>query len=80
MIAHTLHRHEPPVTDKSVEVVFEDDALIVINKPAGVPVHPAGRYNYNSVIEIMRYDRNGFAPLRKFGSSAFNRLRHNIYD
>ena len=31
--------------------------MIVINKPAGVPVHPAGRYNYNSVVEIMRADR-----------------------
>lgn len=31
--------------------------MIVINKPAGVPVHPAGRYNYNSVIEIMRAER-----------------------
>jgi len=31
--------------------------MIVINKPAGVPVHPAGRYNYNSVVEIMRAQR-----------------------
>ena len=31
--------------------------MIVISKPAGVPVHPAGRYNYNSIIEIMRAER-----------------------
>lgn len=31
--------------------------MIVINKPAGVPVHPAGRYNYNSIIEVMRAER-----------------------
>ena len=31
--------------------------MIVINKPAGVPVHPAGRYNCNSIIEIMRAER-----------------------
>lgn len=31
--------------------------MIVINKPAGVPVHPAGRYNYNSIVEIMRAER-----------------------
>ena len=38
--------------------------MIVINKPAGVPVHPAGRYNYNSVVEIMRAERgHGFSPL-----------------
>jgi len=38
--------------------------MIVINKPAGVPVHPAGRYNFNSVIEIMRAERgNHWNPL-----------------
>lgn len=64
MIAHTLHRHEPPVTETPIKIVFEDNCLIVINKPAGVPVHPAGRYNFNSVIEIMKFERNGVAPLR----------------
>ena len=38
--------------------------MIVINKPAGVPVHPAGRYNFNSVVEIMRAERgSGWNPL-----------------
>ena len=38
--------------------------MIVINKPAGVPVHPAGRYNYNSIVEIMRAERGyGWNPL-----------------
>ncbi|KAF2161002.1 hypothetical protein M409DRAFT_70076 [Zasmidium cellare ATCC 36951] len=57
VISHTLHRHEPPVTAQPIGIVHEDDGLIIINKPAGVPVHPAGRYNYNSVIEIMRAER-----------------------
>lgn len=57
VVSHTLHRHEPPVTGKPIKIVHEDDDMIVINKPAGVPVHPAGRYNYNSVIEIMRAER-----------------------
>ena len=58
VISHTLHRHEPPVTGKAIGIVYEDNDLIVINKPAGVPVHPAGRYNYNSIIEIMRAERS----------------------
>ncbi|TKA74502.1 hypothetical protein B0A49_06573, partial [Cryomyces minteri] len=57
IISHTLHRHEPPVTAQPIGIVHEDNDMIVINKPAGVPVHPAGRYNYNSIIEIMRADR-----------------------
>ncbi|WEW61246.1 DRAP deaminase [Emydomyces testavorans] len=64
MISHTLHRHEPPVTSLPIGVIHEDDEMIVIDKPAGVPVHPAGRYNYNSIVEIMRAERgNGFNPL-----------------
>lgn len=59
-----MHRHEPPVTAQPVGIVHEDDDMIVINKPAGVPVHPAGRYNYNSVVEIMRAERgHGWNPL-----------------
>ncbi|KAF1847006.1 DRAP deaminase [Cucurbitaria berberidis CBS 394.84] len=64
VISHTLHRHEPPCTAKSIGIVHEDDDLIVIDKPAGMPVHPAGRYNFNSIIEIMRADRGyGWNPL-----------------
>lgn len=64
MISHTLHRHEPPVTAQPIGIVHEDEDVVVINKPAGVPVHPAGRYNYNSLIEIMRAERGqGFTPL-----------------
>lgn len=57
VISHTLHRHEPPVTALPISVLHEDEDMIVINKPSGVPVHPAGRYNYNSVVEIMRAER-----------------------
>ncbi|KAG9240615.1 pseudouridine synthase [Calycina marina] len=64
IISHTLHRHEPPVTALPITVLHEDNDMIVINKPAGVPVHPAGRYNFNSVIEIMRAERgHQFNPL-----------------
>ncbi|KAL9099762.1 MAG: hypothetical protein Q9163_004780, partial [Psora crenata] len=58
VISHTLHRHEPPVTAQAIGIVHEDNDMIVINKPAGVPVHPAGRYNYNSIVEIMRAERS----------------------
>lgn len=57
MISHTMHRHEPPSTAQPVGIVHEDNDMIVINKPAGLPVHPAGRYRFNSIMEIMRADR-----------------------
>ncbi|KAK8209829.1 pseudouridine synthase [Phyllosticta capitalensis] len=58
LMSHTTHRHEPPVTAEAIGVVHEDDDMIIINKPAGVPVHPAGRYMYNSLVEIMRAERH----------------------
>ncbi|KAL2264463.1 hypothetical protein VTK26DRAFT_28 [Humicola hyalothermophila] len=62
-ISHTTHRHEPPVTAEPITVIHEDDDMVVINKPSGVPVHPAGRYNFNSVVEIMKAERGpGFQP------------------
>ena len=64
VVSHTLHRHEPPVTAQPIRVISETDSMIVIDKPAGVPVHPAGRYNYNSIVEIMRAERHyAFNPL-----------------
>ncbi|KAF2157568.1 pseudouridine synthase [Myriangium duriaei CBS 260.36] len=64
LISHTLHRHEPPVSAEKVGIVSETNDMLVINKPAGIPVHPAGRYNYNSIVEILRSERgHGFNPL-----------------
>ncbi|KKK12465.1 pseudouridine synthase [Aspergillus rambellii] len=54
VISHTLHRHEPPVTGNEIGIIHEDDDLLVIDKPAGVPVHSTGRYHFNSIIEILR--------------------------
>ncbi|KAJ2966039.1 hypothetical protein NUW58_g10766 [Xylaria curta] len=57
LVSHTIHRHEPPVSAAPIGILHEDDDMIVINKPSGIPVHPAGRYNYNSVVEIMKSER-----------------------
>jgi tRNA pseudouridine synthase 9 len=64
VISHTMHRHEPPCTATPIGIVHEDEDMIVIDKPAGMPVHPAGRYNFNSIIEVLRADRGySFNPL-----------------
>jgi tRNA pseudouridine synthase 9 len=63
MIRHVQHRHEPPVSPTEVGIVAENDELLVINKPAGVPVHPAGRFFFNSVMELLRAERGAsFIP------------------
>lgn len=76
VISHTLHRHEPPVTAQPIRVIHESEEMIVIDKPAGVPVHPAGRYNHNSVVEILKAERGlGFKP---FPCNRLDRLTSGV--
>ena len=53
-LSHTVIRDEPSVPHADVEVLHEDDGLLVINKPAGVPVHHAGRFRRNTLVEILQ--------------------------
>ncbi|CAO3626613.1 unnamed protein product [Cunninghamella blakesleeana] len=58
IIGHKIHRHEPPVIDTPIKIVYEEDDLLVVDKPGGIPVHPAGRYRHNSVVHILRKEKN----------------------
>jgi RluA family pseudouridine synthase len=39
---------EPPVSNQ-VKFLFEDEAIVVVNKPAPLPMHPGGRFNRNTL-------------------------------
>lgn len=56
LISHRMHRHEPPVTSRPIEIVHQDDDYVVINKPSGIPVHPTGRYRHNTVTWVLEHD------------------------
>jgi len=43
-----------PVIATDIRVLYEDDDLLVVVKPAPMPVHPSGRYNKHSLTEIAR--------------------------
>ncbi|KAI8064401.1 pseudouridine synthase [Gongronella butleri] len=55
IVGHEIHRHEPPVPDSEVRIVHESPDLMVIDKPAGIPVHSAGRYRFNTIVSILRH-------------------------
>jgi RluA family pseudouridine synthase len=44
---------EPPI-DCRYAVVYEDDDLLVVDKPAPLPCHPGGRYFRNSLWSLLR--------------------------
>ena len=78
-ITHRVHRHELPiyihtVTSKSfIDILYNTNSnknhslhsLIIINKPSSIPVHPCGRYKYNTI--TFRY------------SQYYNQLLHPLH-
>ncbi|KAI8605597.1 hypothetical protein EDD21DRAFT_299330, partial [Dissophora ornata] len=53
IVAHDIHRHEPPVANLPVKVVRQDDGVIIVDKPSSIPVHPSGRFRHNTVLHIL---------------------------
>ena len=43
-----------PDVNAAIEILHEDAALIVVNKPAPLPMHPSGRYHRNTLEWILR--------------------------
>lgn len=53
---------ETPVpTD--IPIIYEDEHLLVVSKPAGLPVHPTARYHKNTLIVMLKEQREGFLSL-----------------
>jgi 23S rRNA pseudouridine1911/1915/1917 synthase len=46
---------DPVPTD--VPVLYEDEYLLAVNKPAHLPVHPSARYHKNTLIKVMQRER-----------------------
>ncbi|CDW56260.1 PseudoU synth 2 domain containing protein [Trichuris trichiura] len=55
LIRHMCHRHELPVLDRQVTIIENTDDLLVVDKPCSLPIHPCGRYYFNSLTQILKY-------------------------
>ncbi|TWU58065.1 RluA family pseudouridine synthase [Rubripirellula reticaptiva] len=51
---HTMHDVCEPDVAPEVVVLHEDDAIIVVDKPAPMPVHPSGRFNRNTLLCLLQ--------------------------
>ncbi|XP_055839561.1 pseudouridylate synthase RPUSD2-like isoform X2 [Episyrphus balteatus] len=58
LLANIVHRHEVPVTSQPITIVHMDEDIVVVNKPASIPVHPCGRYRHNTVVFILAKEYN----------------------
>jgi 23S rRNA pseudouridine1911/1915/1917 synthase len=45
---------EEPSAPRELPILYEDEAMIAINKPPGLPVHPSASYHRNTVSFILR--------------------------
>lgn len=45
--------------DVELRVLYEDEHLVAIDKPAGVPVHPTARYHQSTVVKLLEASRGG---------------------
>ncbi|QIF02210.1 sulfurtransferase [Roseimicrobium sp. ORNL1] len=50
---HKLGEITEPDVNVSINILHEDEAIIVLNKPAPLPVHPGGRFNRNTLRHIL---------------------------
>ena len=46
------HLVEPGVS-ADLRLLYEDEAIVVLHKPAPLPVHPGGRFNRNTLLHIL---------------------------
>lgn len=53
----TQHSTAPvvePTVNAAITLVYEDESVLVLNKPAPLPMHPCGRFSRNSLMEILQ--------------------------
>lgn len=61
------HKHEPPVKQwcdeevdipgkkvAGIDIVYEDENVLVLDKPNGIPIHPTGQFYQNTLTEILK--------------------------
>lgn len=62
-MTHLVIRKENPIIDQKLNIVFEDDDYLVVDKPSSWPVHVCGGYQFNTLHRIMM-DEYGYSELK----------------
>lgn len=80
---HRLPASFEPAVNSDIRVLHEDSALVVVNKPAPLPLHPSGRFNRNSLQWILNevYHPQNLRPIHRLDANTtglviFARTRH----
>ena len=57
---------KPPVP-ATYELIHEDDSIVVVNKPSGLPTMPAGGFLDNTLLALVREQYPEASPLHRLG-------------
>ena len=63
VVSQVFHRHENDILDSRCDIIFEDEDLLVVNKPSSWPVYPISNYKFNTLLYILMKE-HGFRDLR----------------
>ena len=64
IICETKCSEKIPPVEIPLDIIYEDEDIIVINKPAGMPIHPSMNNYYNSLANALAwyYQKQGSTP------------------
>ena len=67
----TITWNRPPWNEPQVPtnfaIVFEDDSILVVDKPSGLPTMPAGGFLDQTLLALIRREYPGASPLHRLG-------------
>jgi 23S rRNA pseudouridine1911/1915/1917 synthase len=74
----TSERRGEPDVDFNYSILYEDDVLFVVNKPSNLPVHPSGRFFFNTLLIHLKTQVANKALTRPLESDELFYLGHRI--
>jgi len=48
------HNKTEPNVSNNLKLIYEDDFILVLNKPSPLPMHPSGRFNRNTLTNFLK--------------------------
>ncbi len=68
---HRMPATSEPDVNVAISVLHEDAAIVVLNKPAPLPLHPSGRFNRNSLQPILNkvYHPQKLRPMHRLDAN-----------
>ena len=58
---------DEPVVPMNFDIIHEDDSIIAVNKPSGLPTMPAGGFLENTLLMLIRRRHPDASPLHRLG-------------